>query len=65
MPANFLNRTPLPSITGLEAKGPMSPNPNTAVPLVITATKLPLLVYLYALSGSLTISSHGAATPGE
>ena len=34
------------SITGLEAKGPMSPKPNTAEPLVITATKLPLLVYL-------------------
>ena len=65
MPANFLNKTPLPSITGLEAKGPISPKPKTAVPLEITATKLPLLVYLYALLGSLTISSQGAATPGE
>ena len=44
MPANFLNKTALPSITGLEAKGPMSPKPSTAVPLVITATKLPRLV---------------------
>ena len=44
MPANFLNKTALPSITGLEAKGPMSPKPSTAVPLVITATRLPRLV---------------------
>ena len=46
MPANFLNNTPLPSITGLAAKGPISPKPSTAVPLVMTATKLPRLVYL-------------------
>ena len=36
MPANFLNSTPLPSITGLAASGPMSPRPSTAVPLVMT-----------------------------
>ena len=65
MPANFLNKTALPSITGLAAKGPMSPKPKTAVPLVMTATKFPRLVYLNALFGSLTISSQGAATPGE
>ena len=41
MPANFLNRHPLPSITGLPASGPMSPRPSTAVPLVITPTRLP------------------------
>ena len=41
MPANFLNSTPLPSITGLLASGPMLPSPSTAVPLVTTATKLP------------------------
>ena len=46
MPANFLNNTPLPSMTGLAASGPMSPKPSTAVPLVMTATKLPRLVYL-------------------
>ena len=40
MPANFLNRTALPSITGLEASGPILPRPSTAVPLVITATRL-------------------------
>src|SRR6218665_3757340 len=38
-PANFWNRQPLPSITGLLASGPMSPRPSTAVPLVITPTK--------------------------
>ena len=64
-PANFLNSTPLPSITGLEASGPMSPRPSTAVPLVMTPTRLPRAVYLKALTGSLTISSQGAATPGE
>ena len=41
MPANFLKSTALPSITGLEASGPMLPRPSTAVPLVITATRLP------------------------
>jgi hypothetical protein len=46
MSANFLNRTPLPSITGLEAHGPMSPSPSTAVPLEITATRFPRAVYL-------------------
>ncbi|MCY1233217.1 hypothetical protein D9M72_457490 [compost metagenome] len=44
IPANFLNRPPLPSITGLEAAAPMSPRPSTAVPLVITATRLPRAV---------------------
>ncbi|CFE03830.1 Uncharacterised protein [Bordetella pertussis] len=40
-PANFLNSTALPSITGLEASAPMLPSPSTAVPLVITPTRLP------------------------
>jgi hypothetical protein len=44
MPANFLNSTALPSITGLEASGPMAPRPRTAVPLEITATRLPRAV---------------------
>ena len=44
--ANILNNKPFPSITGLEASGPISPKPKTAVPLEITATKLPLVVYL-------------------
>ena len=40
MPANFLNRTALPSITGLPARGPILPRPSTAVPLETTATRL-------------------------
>ena len=46
IPAKILKSKALPSITGLEAHGPISPSPRTAVPLVITATKFPLLVYL-------------------
>jgi hypothetical protein len=42
--ANILNNTALPSITGLLANGPMSPSPNTAVPLDITATRFPFVV---------------------
>ncbi len=45
MSANRLKRTPLPSITGLAARGPMLPRPSTAVPFEITATRLPLAVY--------------------
>ena len=52
-------------MTGLEASGPISPSPNTAVPFVITATKLPLAVYLYTSSGFAAISIQGSATPGE
>ena len=40
IPANFLNKTALPYMTGLPARGPMSPSPSTAVPLVTTPTKL-------------------------
>ena len=40
MPANFLNRTALPSITGLAASGPIAPRPSTAVPLLITADEI-------------------------
>ena len=46
MSAKILNRTPLPSITGLDASGPIFPRPKTAVPFDITATRLPLAVYL-------------------
>ena len=42
--ANLLNRTALPSITGLEARAPKFPIPSIAEPLLITATRLPLLV---------------------
>ena len=51
MSANFLNRQALPSITGLPASGPMLPSPSTAVPLVMTATRLPRAVYSHACSG--------------
>jgi hypothetical protein len=44
MPAKRLNRTPLPSITGLPASAPMSPRPSTAVPFETTATRLPRAV---------------------
>ncbi len=37
-PPNCLKRMALPSITGREAPGPMSPRPSTAVPSVTTAT---------------------------
>ena len=46
MSAKILNKRPFPSITGFEASGPMSPNPRTAVPFEITATKFALAVYL-------------------
>ena len=65
MPANFWNSTPLPSITGLPASGPMSPRPSTAVPLEITATRFPRAVSSLAALGSATIASHANATPGE
>ena len=42
--ANLLNKTALPSITGLDASAPRLPIPKIAEPLLITATKLPLLV---------------------
>ena len=65
MPANFLNSTALPSITGLAASGPIAPRPSTAVPLVITAIRLAREVRCTACAGSRTISSQAAATPGE
>ena len=65
MPANFLNRTALPSITGLPASGPILPRPSTAVPLETTATRLARAVSSAACAGSATIASQAAATPGE
>ncbi len=65
MPANFLNRTALPSITGLEASGPISPSPSTAVPFDTTATRFWRAVRVAASSGSAAIASQAAATPGE
>ena len=42
--AKRLNSTAFPSITGLEAKAPKLPIPRIAEPLLITATKFPLVV---------------------
>jgi hypothetical protein len=42
--AKRLNSTALPSITGLDASAPRLPRPRMAVPLEITATRLPLAV---------------------
>ncbi len=62
--ANSLNRTALPSITGIAASGPMSPSPRTAVPSETTATVLRLIVSSWALSRSSSIAWHTRATPG-
>ena len=56
MSAKILNNNALPSITGLDASGPISPSPSTAVPFEITATRLDLFVYLYTFEGSCSIS---------
>ncbi len=45
MSAKRLKSTPLPSMTGLPARGPMLPSPRTAVPLEMTATRFPFAVY--------------------
>ena len=42
----------------------MLPRPSTAVPFVITATRLPRAVYSQTISGFAAISRHGSATPG-
>ena len=63
-PANSLNRQHLPSITGIAARGPMSPRPRTAVPSETTATVLRLIVYWKALSSSSAIARQTLATPG-
>ena len=63
-PANSLNSIALPSMTGMAARGPMSPRPRTAVPSETTATVLRLIVYWKALSGSSRIAEQTRATPG-
>ncbi|SAL74895.1 hypothetical protein AWB69_09256 [Caballeronia udeis] len=65
IPANFLNSTALPSMTGFDASGPILPSPSTAVPFVTTPTRLLRAVKRAAFSGLATISSHAKATPGE
>jgi hypothetical protein len=44
-PPKVLNSVLLPSITGSDAAGPMSPSPRTAVPSLITATRRLAHVY--------------------
>ena len=51
--ANILKSMPLPSMTGLPARGPMLPRPSTAVPLLTTA------------AGSASMARQASATPGE
>ena len=63
-PANSLNSSALPSITGIAASGPMSPSPSTAVPSESTATVLPFTVSDHARSGDSWIATHTRATPG-
>ena len=65
IPANFLNRTALPSITGFDASAPILPSPRTAVPFDTTPTRLPRVVYRAAFAGSALISRLASATPGE
>ncbi|SAL60011.1 hypothetical protein AWB73_06675 [Caballeronia turbans] len=55
----------MPSITGLEANGPILPSPSTAVPFDTTPTRLLRAVKRAAFSGFSTIASHANATPGE
>ena len=63
-PPNSLNRSALPSITGIAASGPMSPRPSTAVPSETTATVFCLLVRFQASSRSSWIARQMRATPG-
>ena len=65
IPANFLNRTALPSITGFDACGPMLPRPSTAVPFEITATRLPFAVYRRASAGVLRDLKAGVGDAGR
>ena len=62
--ANSLKSIALPSITGIEASGPMSPRPSTAVPSVTTATVFFLIVNSKARERSRAISVQTRATPG-
>jgi hypothetical protein len=63
-PANSLNRQALPSMTGSDAVGPMSPRPSTAEPSETTATTRGAQVYLRASSGSAAMALETRATPG-
>ncbi len=63
-PANFLNSAALPSMTGSEARGPMSPRPRTAVPSLTTTTRRSVQVYCLAIDSSSAMARLTCATPG-
>src|SRR3989344_5873926 len=64
MPANSLNKTHLPSMTGMPASAPILPKPRTELPAEMTATVCPLIVQSYTFDWSFAIARHGSATPG-
>jgi hypothetical protein len=59
-----VNRQTLPSMTGSEATGPMSPRPSTALPSETTATTRGAQVKRRARSGSAAIALDTRPTPG-
>ena len=63
-PANSLNNSALPSITGIAASGPMSPRPRTAEPSETMATVFFLMVRSWARRGSSWMAMQIRATPG-
>jgi hypothetical protein len=54
----------LPSITGIDGTGPMSPSPSTRLPLVQIATERPIIVKRPASCGNSEIALATRATPG-
>ena len=64
-PPNSANRQALPSMTGSEAAGPMSPRPSTAEPSETTATTRGAQVKRRASSGSAAMALETRATPGR
>ena len=63
-PPKVLKRADLPSMTGSDAAGPMSPRPRTAVPSETTTTRREAQVWVAALAGSSAMARDTWATPG-
>ncbi|CAB4974690.1 unannotated protein [freshwater metagenome] len=63
-PANSLNSSALPSMTGIAPSGPMSPRPRTAVPSLTMATVFLRMVRSCESNGSFSIAVQIRATPG-
>ena len=63
-PPKVLNKADLPSMTGREAAGPMSPSPSTAVPSETTTTRREAHVWVAAFAGSAAMARETWATPG-